>query len=202
MSLTEKQLDALKELINIGVGRGASVLNSMLNSHVHLSVPSAKIVSRTELKNEIRTFGGDRLASVELPFKGTFSGNTKLMFPTESASQLVSAIVGEEIMTTTEMDSVRAGTLCEVGNIVLNGVMGSIANILGLEFIYSVPTYLENTVEDLLPESKVDSIMTFLTARTIFKVKELNIDGNIILFFKVGSFDALIEAIDKLISDE
>ncbi len=45
MELTAAQLDALKELINIGIGRAAGMLNDMVNSHVSLQVPQVRILS-------------------------------------------------------------------------------------------------------------------------------------------------------------
>lgn len=55
MALTDKQSDALKELINIGVGRGASALNMMLNSHIRLQVPFVKVLSPTDWKREFKS---------------------------------------------------------------------------------------------------------------------------------------------------
>ena len=147
MNITKKQIEGLKELINIGVGRGASVLNTMLDSHIHLDVPSLKIMDSQSFAREIKKFGDHRLAAVELDFKGLFSGSAQLVFPTATASSLVTALAGEESVHM-DMDALRAGTLTEIGNIVLNGVIGSIANLLKLTFDYSVPIYLEDTLDD------------------------------------------------------
>jgi chemotaxis protein CheC len=43
--LNELQLDALTELVNIGVSRAATSLREMIGSQVHLSVPSPSIRS-------------------------------------------------------------------------------------------------------------------------------------------------------------
>lgn len=36
MTLTEDQIDALTEIFNIGVGRGADTLNQMLGCHIRI----------------------------------------------------------------------------------------------------------------------------------------------------------------------
>ena len=56
LSISHEQLEAIKELCNIGVGKGASVLNTMLSCHITLSVPHVKIVSQNDFKEELKLF--------------------------------------------------------------------------------------------------------------------------------------------------
>lgn len=197
MNIAPAHIDALKELINIGVGRASGVLNEMLKAHITLQVPFIKILTTEELKQEIADLGRNNIAAVRLGFKGPFSGSAALVFPTESASKLVSVLTDEE-PGSIDLDSVRAGTLSEVGNIVINGVMGSIANVLNQPINYSLPDYIENNVDSfLIPDNSLSKI-TVLLAQTQFMIKTLHTEGNIILIFEVGSFDALLAAIEEL----
>ncbi len=197
MNPTSEQIDGLKELINIGVGRAASVLNTMLDSHIVLQVPFIKLLNPADFKKEIEMLDKDQLAAVSLGFKGLFSGSAQLIFTTENASKLVTILAGEPDETE-DMDSIRTGTLTEIGNIVLNGVMGSISNMLELHFNYSVPTYLEGTSEKLLNSNIADSDRTVLLARTRFLVEELDICGDIALFFEMSVFNKLLNAIEAM----
>ncbi|THB72847.1 MAG: chemotaxis protein CheC [Desulfobacteraceae bacterium] len=197
METSDRQIDALKELINIGVGKGASILNAMLNSHIVLKVPALKILDIDQLKQEIGSFGDGKLSMVMLKFDGQFSGSAELMFPSETAMALVNTLVGEQ-PENMDFDTIRSGTLCEIGNVVLNGVMGSISNILSSHFKYSVPEYIEDTAEHIFSEKITDKAIKVLLAKTRFMIKELNIDGDIVLFFEVGAFDKLIEIIENL----
>ena len=52
MSMTPEQIDALKELINIGVGKAAAMLNQMVNIRVHLKVPFVKVLTLSKLVSE------------------------------------------------------------------------------------------------------------------------------------------------------
>ena len=72
--------------------------------------------------------------------------------------------------------------LGEIGNVVLNGVMGTIANILGLQFEFSVPCYLEETAENLFRHVKANSDNLLLFARTQFVHEDLDIEGDATLF--------------------
>ncbi len=40
MNISDEQLDTIKELFNIGVGRAAQTLSTMLNSFIQLEVPT------------------------------------------------------------------------------------------------------------------------------------------------------------------
>lgn len=192
--LTETQLDALKEVINIGVGRAASLLNEMVNSRILLEIPFIQVLTPDQLQRELcDRFSHDQLATVRLGFKGSFMGTAQLLFPTESASTLVAVLTGEG-PGSPDLDDVKIGTLSEIGNILINGVMGSFGNILQQHLDYSIPVYLEDTIENLLPLEDQES--TILLAQASFTIEQLKIIGEMILIFEVQTFDAVLTAIE------
>jgi chemotaxis protein CheC len=196
MNVTADQLDALQELINIGVGRAASLLNEMVDSHIHLEIPVVKVLTAAEAYQELNTrFHNDSLASVKLNFTGDFYGTAGLVFPTDSASTLVSILTGEEAGSD-DLDAVKIGTLSEIGNIVINGVMGSISNVLKQHMKYTLPVYLEATIDNLLLSTH-GSDSKILLAQARFNIEQLELMGDIILIFEVETFDALINAINE-----
>ena len=199
MKLSADQLDALTELINIGVGQAAGMLNEMIEFRIQLQVPWLKLLSSSELKEELGArLGKERLSSVQLEFSGSFGGNAQLVFPTDSAATLVEVLTGEE-SASPALDELKIGTLTEVGNIVINGVMGSMSNILTQPIHYDVPSYIEEDIEHLLPfAQKSDNHGEFLLAQTRFDIEALQVQGDIILFFNMGSFNALLAAIENM----
>lgn len=198
MNLTVDQLDTLQELVNIGVGRAASVLNEMIDCHICLQVPFIRVFSPVQMKEELENrLGVSLVSAVRLGFNGSFSGLAQLVFPTDSASKLVALLTNEEVGTP-DLDAVKIGTLTEVGNIVINGVMGSMSNLLKQHLNYSLPMYLEDTVEHLLSSKQLESNTTVLLAQARFTIEQLQIAGDIILIFKVGSFDALLTALEMI----
>jgi chemotaxis protein CheC len=196
MNVTADQLDALQELINIGVGRAASLLNEMVDSHIRLEIPFVKVLTASEAYQELETrLDHDSLAAVRLGFTGSFYGTAGLIFPTESASTLVAVLTGEE-PGSPDLDAVKIGTLSEIGNIVINGVMGSISNVLKQHMNYTLPVYLEDTIDNLLLSTNVSNSKIIL-AQARFTIEQLEIIGDIILVFEVGTFDALMNLIDE-----
>lgn len=197
MALTHDQADILREMVNIGVGRAAGMLNEMTDAYVRLEVPFVKLLTAMDLEKEMISEGIGRLAAVQLGFKGVFSGVANLVFPPESASNLVAVLTGEEAGTA-ELDAVKAGTLEELGNIVINGVMGSLSNLLKMHTEYALPSYTEDTIKNLLRSESSRAEAPVLLARTRFQIEQLNVEGDIILIFEVGSLDGLLAAIDSV----
>jgi chemotaxis protein CheC len=194
--LTEKQIDAIKELINIGVGRAAGILSEMINRHISLHVPSVKILSRNSLSQEVAQIGSGCLSAVKLGFRGSFTGTAALVFPQDSASALVSLLLSDD-PSNADLDSIRVGTLNEVGNIVISGIMGSIANVLRQRIDYSIPTYTEDSFENMIVSDRHLYDITTLLAHAHFAVEHSMIEGNIILIFEAESFGALLKAINS-----
>ncbi|MEM2022578.1 MAG: chemotaxis protein CheC, partial [Archaeoglobaceae archaeon] len=52
-NLSEMELDAIKELGNMGVGKAATSISSMLGREIDMSVPQAKIVAISKLHEYI-----------------------------------------------------------------------------------------------------------------------------------------------------
>jgi chemotaxis protein CheC len=195
VELTADEIDALKELINIGVGSAAGMLNEMIQFPIQLQIPDIDIVSANELCSELKKrFGIEPLSTVQLGFNGSFSGSAQLLFSTESAVNLVSVLTGEE-KGSPDLDSLKISTLSEVGNMIINGVMGSIGNVLDQPLDYDVPYYAEEEIEDLLLKEKSLDTGSVLLAPAHFSIEELQIQGDILLFFDVGSFQMLLKAI-------
>ncbi len=198
-TMSSEQLDALKEMIGVGMGKAASMLNEMLDSHIELKVPSLSVIKSKDLNSDsvCAELCGDRLTSVSLGFQGSYKGNSTLVFPEESAVKLVAALTNEE-PGSTGLDSVMAGTMSEVGNIVINGVMGSIGNYLENIVEYSLPTYLEGELSDLLGLEKLSEEACVLLAETTFKVQSLQVEGSIFIVFEFDSFGNILSEIDGL----
>jgi len=195
MNLSPLQLDILQELINIGVGRAAGMLNQMVNTHIQLQVPVLRVLTPPQLEELYASRPNTVFSAVQLSFTGEFAGISALIFPPESASKLVSVVLGREEIPG-EDDQLRSSTLQEVGNIVLNGVMGSIANILKEPLRYSPPDFVEDDIANIL--GSVTGMI--LVARTQFSMRDHLIEGEVLILFSLSSFDSLLAAIDGLTS--
>lgn len=199
MKLSESQIDTLREITNIGVGRAAGVLNTMLSTHIDLSVPSVEGYPVDEVDAALQRLGSRALSMVELGFHGDFGGSASLLFPIESSQKLIKVLTGEDF-SVSSMNPMHLETLNEIGNIVLNGVMGSFSNMLSTALRFDLPNYSERTPANLSDKIKRNSQVYVLFIDTTFTAQELLIEGRVLILFEVSSFEVLLRAIDEVLA--
>jgi len=192
--LNPLQIEILKEIINIGVGRSADVLNTMIQTHITLDVPEVKIIQFSEYQDFVNYFEDENYAVITLPFNGELTGYSKLILSSEHAAKLVNAFIGRS-GTNIDMDSLRIDILSEIGNVIINAVMGTLSNMLNINLDYIVPSYEQGSRNIIIPEEMIKNESTILFAKTHFKIEEFEARGNFAIFFRVKSFNALIEKI-------
>jgi chemotaxis protein CheC len=195
--IDNEAVDAIRELINIGVGRAAGMLNDITDRTVILQVPYVRIASIDTLSSMDEHLQDRALSTVSLNFTGPMSGLAALVFPPASAGALVMLMTGES-ESSRDLDAIRIETLKEVGNIIINAVMGSIANILEHHLNYSIPVYQEVSLPSLARSLRAAAEDRVILANAHFRIEKTQIDGNILLILEVGSMDALIESIRKM----
>lgn len=198
MLLNEQELDVFKELLNIGVGKAGALLNELVQAPIKLSIPKIIVQELDTFLVQYYDADSNPYFAVKLNFAGTFSGLAEIVFPSESGNNLVSVLTGEEKYSE-ELDNVRAGTLNEVANMLLNGVMGSISNLLNEKFEYSIPVYCEDTFKNLLALTSSNKVI--LMGETHFEVEKLSIDGDIIILLEIPSFENLKTELNKLLDE-
>lgn len=203
MKLDEDQLDALAEVVNIGVGRAAASLHELVDRHVKLSVPSVSLCRVDEMSVSV---GGDSASSdvsVVQGFTGEVSGKALLAFPERSGVTLAK-LLGESPDDDEALESDVAGVLEEIGNIVLNGVLGSLANMFGDDFRYTVPELATGSVAEVIANETRDTITdenpTCLLADARFRVEETQVTGSLLLVFNSQKLTVLLDRLLESVS--
>lgn len=197
ISMTDAQMDALTEVVNIGMGVAANSLNSMMDSYIELHMPELHVARPAELEAMAEIESREGITGVRLDFSGPIAGSATLVMPQKDASNMVSALTGEP-PNTPELNSVMVGTLNEVGNIVMNGVLGTIASTLSVEFDYGLPTYECGEMRDLLTSVNAMDAEAVIIVKALFKVQQFEIEGNILLIFVSPSYESLQSGLDAL----
>lgn len=135
--LSASQLDALREISNIGMGHAATALSQLTGDRVELRVPRVTI---TEIAQVPELIGGAEreVVGVTLRILGDARGNILLIFPLESARQLLTRLLGAAAAKET-FDEVATSTLKEVGNILASAYLNALGSLLHLTMIPSIP---------------------------------------------------------------
>jgi chemotaxis protein CheC len=189
--LSELELDALTELVNIGVSRAASSLRKMVGEQVLLSVPSVEIVTHATAATLIQERESDPLVAVRQSFSGAFSGRAMLIFPASNSLSLVRAVAGDDL-SAEEMAELADEALAETGNVVLNGCLATMANMLHRPLSMSLPEVVHAEGNELFapaPASPGPGIVLFLYIN--FNMSGRNIRGYIAMVMDLPSIEAL-----------
>ena len=149
--LTDLEHDALVELFNIGVGQAASAMSEIVNETVTMSVPAISFLTRAAAAKLLtsRSTGNGRLCGISQHYSGAFETEAILMFPEEKSQEIVRLMVGDS-MPLAELSAMEQEAMSEIGNILLNSCVGSLANLLGHELHGSLPDYHVGYSEDIL----------------------------------------------------
>ncbi|MGI2034168.1 chemotaxis protein CheX [Rhizobium panacihumi] len=199
IDLDELERDALTELVNIGVSRAAASLRKMVNKEVILSVPSVEIVTRKSAASLIGQRESESLIAVQQHFEGPFSGRALLIFPKSNGLSLVRAIVGDE-MEETELVDMEDEALAETGNVILNGCLGSMANMLQHSLKMSLPDVRRGDSSRLFEAYDTSGQGSFVLFLYInFSVRERDIRGYIAMIMDLPSMEKLKQLIADFI---
>jgi len=76
-------------------------------------------------------------------------------------------------------------------------MLGAISNELEFHLQYTVPTYIEGSIENLVAEANLANAQAVLLVRTIFNVASLSIEGEIAVFMSLASLHYLEQALDR-----
>lgn len=148
-NLSELQHDALVEIFNIGVGHAAKSMSEIVNEEVTMSVPSISFLNRADAAEMLGNKESARVCGVSQHYEGAFKTEAILMFPEDKSLDIVRLMVGESVPLK-ELTEMEQEALSEIGNIILNSCVGTLANIFAQELSGSLPEYHVGTSEEIL----------------------------------------------------
>jgi chemotaxis protein CheC len=197
-SLSELELDALTELVNIGVSRAAASLGAMVGEQVLLSVPSVVIVSRSKAADLLGGTRQDLLVAVRQAFHGDVSGRALLIFPEKNSLELVRAVAGERL-SLEDILELEHEALAEIGNIILNACIATVANLLERSLTMSLPEIVRGDSEGLfnLGVAVGDDVVLFVHIN--FSLKGHQIMGYVAMVMDFASLVSLKELVAEFI---
>ncbi len=138
--LTELQIDALREISNIGLGHAVTSLAEMLEGKIGMDVPHANFISMEEV---IEILGGyeELVSCVSLELDGDIQGSVFYIFNKSSTYKLVDTLMGFESEITNGLDDMAISTINEIGNILTGSFISAISDFTNLKIIPSPPIF-------------------------------------------------------------
>jgi len=190
----------MTELVNIGVSRAAVSLREMVGEEVVLSVPRVELVARERAVEILCEREARKLVAVHQTFDGDITGRALLIFPETKSLEIVRAVAGSDLSLEDVID-LEQEALAETGNIILNGCLATIANMLDRSLKMSLPEVLRGEAEhffNLPPPPDAGDLVMFVYIN--FAVQQRDIRGYIAMLMDMPSLEALKVLLNEFIA--
>jgi chemotaxis protein CheC len=147
------QLDAIREIGNIGGGHAATALSSLLGCQISVEIPKAELVSVYEL-NSYYDDPDSAYAAVFASSNHKEPFNFMLLIKESDVSKLVILLMYKQFKQKVDMASMPEemtdSALCEIGNILLGSFLSAIDGFLGASGGMSTPSVAHDTLASIL----------------------------------------------------
>ena len=177
-SFNALQLDAIKEVGNIGTGNAATALSGLLSRMINMNVPETELVSIYELADHY----GDPMEIVGAVFVrslGGFACSLIFIQNEEDANLMVELLLKQQFGTHIPVGELPQemidSALSEVGNIVLSSFLNAINLLIGTQHQISVPGVAHDMLSSVL--DVVASIYGQMGETALLVNTELSVDG-------------------------
>jgi chemotaxis protein CheC len=197
VKLTERQSDALSELINIAFARTGAALSELTGHRVVLNPPEVAVYRTEELRPVLAKFVPGDVASIHQVFAGPVAGDALLILNYAGAVQLTDLLTDGH-QPSVFLDESAREVLTEVGNILLNACLGMFGNLLNVHVTFSVPRLHLETLDELIESTTTDKAEMHyaLVIYTAFQIRDSSVKGFLVIVLSVASLDRLIQEVD------
>jgi len=195
--LSHLQIDALKEIGNIGAGNAATALAQLINTKIDMSVPQISILQFNEVPTLV---GGPDMpvTAIFLLVHGDAAANILFMLPESSAAMLVDMVMGQPEGTTVRFNEIERSALMEIGNILAATYLNAMASFTSLSFRPSVPAIafdMAGAVLNVVLAQLGEVGDHVLLLETDFKKGEQEVVGHFFLLPEPGALDLILAAL-------
>ncbi len=200
--------DILREVFNIGVGKAAEMLSEIVDKKILLNVPSIKVIEPNDndesfdkyFDKEIR---GTLMVS-SISFEEKITGEANLIFPADKMRSVINFCIHQEDESTSNdlnFTDIDFDIIRELGNIILNSIIGEMGNLLDVNLEYTLPSVkLFNSMdfeEDVINREDIHLLMLSIS----FILEDTEIEGAVIISLTINSLNELMKIVKKMEED-
>lgn len=196
--------DILSELFNIGVGRAADMLSDIVQRKISLQIPKIKILEKEDGELQLSKqfsglFDGALMVST-ISFTNSLKGKANLVFPADKIKKFVTLCSGDgsippedTVFTDVDFDVIR-----EIGNILLNCILGEFGNLINVQLSYDLPHVAVYDRIDFSKDIDNEKNHSFMILFVTFLIDETEIEGAVIIDLMVESYQELFRLLDGI----
>lgn len=199
MNLSELHFDALSKIIKVGTECAAQGLSDVIGESVQSSAPHIELIKVENISALALRLNAEKFGVVTEEFCGAFNAELMLLFTAENALHIVQNMMGEEM----DIDMVReveSEAMSELGNIMINACLSSIADALHISIESSLPCYAIQSREEVVDYIQQAKIQEFVLASHIdLVIKEQAVEGKLFLLIDSNSINNVVDEINQFI---
>ena len=197
--LKELQLDALREVANIGAGHAATALSQMTNRTIMIAVPEVNVRALEEVTDLVGR-PDEVVAAVLMHMMGDLTGRALVLFPERSAYTVCDFLFRRPVGTTEVLGEMEQSGLKEAGNILASAYLNALSDFMGMMLIPSVPSLVIDLSGAVLTTAQLNfghERDYAFCVETTFKVEGSSemLGGHFLLLPDVSSLRAIFDAI-------
>jgi len=152
-TLSAAQLDALREVANIGAGHAATALSQMTEQRIMISVPELTVSALDDVPNQIAP-PEEPVAAVLMKMEGDLTGLTLLVFPHPIALKVAGLMMRRNV---TELGRIEESAIKEAGNILSAAYLNALADFFKMTLLPSPPSLAVDMSDAVLTSTYVAS---------------------------------------------
>jgi len=137
--LKDIQLDALREVANIGAGHAATALSQMIGGRIMISVPRITVTALEDVPRQLAD-PEEPIAAVLMHMLGDLTGRTLLVFPKPTAKRLAELMLRRPINLENDLNELEQSAVKECGNILSAAYMNALSEFMGMMLLPSPPS--------------------------------------------------------------
>lgn len=208
--LTEIQNDALKELLNISIGQAAHTFSQLVHHRIELSIPCIRLIPLTREASKypqlFSTAHPSQILTSTIQFGEKLQGKAILLFPLEKTRLLIDLFLQEEEGISSQskpfhLSEMDYDALKEIGNLLLNAIMGGLGNLLGIKLLYHPPQVekmlLQVFWDTIIPDEEIYLLILYSS----FNLRDHNIEGTIVVQISMQTISFFLSRIDAYVGD-
>ena len=196
-NLSANQLDALREIGNVGAGNSATALSQIINRRIDMNVPKVALVPLDSVPDLVG--GPDTIVvGVFLRVYGKAPGNILFLLPQKSAFYLVDTLMGKSHGDTEKLDFMDESALMEIGNILAGAYLNAFFTFTNISMLPSIPALAMDMAGAILNVVLVQLGQmgdTAMVIETEFLSEDDGINGQFFLVPDPGSLNTIIDAV-------
>jgi chemotaxis protein CheC len=189
--LTDFQLDALKEIGNVGSGNAATALSQMVGKRVDMSVTKVLVLPTDAIAGFLG--GNDRnVVAVHMPVYGEMPCTALIFFPLDRVPELCGMLIGRNEEDPFHLSELGRSAMKELGSILTGAYLSALFRFVRLQLIHGVPSLVVDMAQAVL-----DTVLVELEQRddvaivieTEFLENERALTGSFFLLPEAGSLE-------------